>query len=330
MKIDFVVLWVDGADEKWRAEKEKYAPKSGFGASAARYRDWGTFRYWFRGVEKFAPWVNTVYFITWGHLPPWLNTEHPKLKIVKHTDYIPSEYLPTFNSNVIELNLHRIPELSEHFVLFNDDTFLINKVAPEDFFRDGKPCDQFLMNAIVPHPRLPIISHTSVNNVTLINKYFFKKKVIRKMPGKVFSIKYGSALFRNLLLLPWGCFTGFGNPHLPLPHLKSTFSLLWEKEEEKLHGTCVNRFRTFSDLNHWVMRYWNLCSGTFVPRKGGFGTCFTASRNNQKAFDYIRRQKGKTVCINDSSSSEFDVDLAASQLSAIFESLFPEKSGFER
>ena len=24
-------------------------------------------KYWFRGVEKFAPWVNKIYFITYGH-----------------------------------------------------------------------------------------------------------------------------------------------------------------------------------------------------------------------------------------------------------------------
>lgn len=28
------------------------------------YREWGTFKYWFRGVEKFAPWVNKVYLVT--------------------------------------------------------------------------------------------------------------------------------------------------------------------------------------------------------------------------------------------------------------------------
>lgn len=40
-------------------------------ASEERYRDWGIFHYWFRGVEKFAPWVRKVYFVTWRHLPEW-------------------------------------------------------------------------------------------------------------------------------------------------------------------------------------------------------------------------------------------------------------------
>ena len=121
-KIDFVVTWVDGNDVAWQAEKIRYSPKkTDSGNEENRFRDWGLMKYWFRGIEKFAPWVNHVYFITWGHVPEWLNLEHEKLSIIKHSDYIPDEYLPTFNSNVIELNLHRIPQLSEHFVLFNDD-----------------------------------------------------------------------------------------------------------------------------------------------------------------------------------------------------------------
>ena len=64
--IDFVVTWVDGSDLDWRAKKSKY--DSAFTTnnmnSDKAYREWGTFKYWFRGVEKFAPWVNNVYLVT--------------------------------------------------------------------------------------------------------------------------------------------------------------------------------------------------------------------------------------------------------------------------
>ena len=85
-----------------------------------RYRDWEILKYLFRSIENFAPWVNNVYFVTCGHLPAWLNTECPKLQIVSHKDFIPEKYLPTFNSHSIEWNFHRIKNLSEHFVYFND------------------------------------------------------------------------------------------------------------------------------------------------------------------------------------------------------------------
>ena len=107
--IDFVIIWVDGNDKQWQAEKAKYDGKTVTNAnSEVRFRDWDNLQYWFRGVEKFAPWVNKIHFVTWGHLPKWLDTTNPKLNIVNHKDYIPSKYLPTFNSHTIELNLSLI------------------------------------------------------------------------------------------------------------------------------------------------------------------------------------------------------------------------------
>ena len=35
--------------------------------------------------------------------------------------------------------LFKIPSLSEHFIIFNDDTFLMKQVSKSDFFIDGKP-----------------------------------------------------------------------------------------------------------------------------------------------------------------------------------------------
>lgn len=328
-QIDFVILWVDGADEEWLKEKQKYDPSIVDASScAARYRDWDNLQYWFRGVEKFAPWVNNIYFITWGHTPSWLNKSHPKLKIVNHKDFIPAEYLPTYNSNAIELNLHRIPDLSEQFVLFNDDFFLINSVKETDFFIGRKPCDEFVMNAIVPHYYMPIIGHTTVNNVSIINKYFNKKKVLKKCGSRIFSIKYKSGFFRNCALGMWPAFTGFYNTHIALAHLKSTFEKVWELEPDMLEETSMNKFRTYRDLSHWLMRYWNLCSGNFVPRKSGFGKMYTAGNDNSLIVDYIRNSKGKMLCINDS-SVEFDFDKAVSDVNTAFAAILPEKSSFE-
>ena len=85
-------------------------------------------------VERHAPWVNNIYLITNGQRPKWLNVNHPKLKWVRHEEFIPEEYLPTFNSSAIEMNIHRIDGLSENFVLFNDDMYLIQDVKYSDFF----------------------------------------------------------------------------------------------------------------------------------------------------------------------------------------------------
>ena len=107
MEIDFVITWVDMDDPKWKEKFYKYSGKidnSSNKFSEARFRDYGFLKYWFRGVEKFAPWVRKVHFVTDDQKPEWLNINHPKLQLVSHKDYIPQEYLPVFNSSLIEVS----------------------------------------------------------------------------------------------------------------------------------------------------------------------------------------------------------------------------------
>ena len=139
-KVDIVITWVDGNDPKWLSEKRKYSKQAQnasdhekWADSEMRFRDWGTLKYIFRGIEKYCNWYNKIYFVTWGHVPNWLNTNNPRLVIIKHEDFIPKKYLPTFNSNAIELNFHRIDSLSESFVYFNDDMYVIRKTKKRDF-----------------------------------------------------------------------------------------------------------------------------------------------------------------------------------------------------
>ncbi|MER5060091.1 glycosyl transferase, partial [Providencia stuartii] len=148
-KIDFVIPWVDHNDHLWQKDFKQYNTNNKEeDSSFERYRDWGLLKYWFRGVENNAPWVNKIHFITYGHYPDWLNINHPKINIVRHDSYIPSKYLPVFSSHPIEIFINRIPNLSDKFVYFNDDMYLINKVEQTDFFINDKPCDIFSLNAI--------------------------------------------------------------------------------------------------------------------------------------------------------------------------------------
>jgi len=327
-KIDFVVTWVDGNDPEWLAERAKYLPEDDSTAgSAIRFRDWGLMRYWFRGVEKFAPWVNKVYFVTWGHFPEWLNLNHPKLVLVKHTDYIPHEYLPTFNSNVIELNLHRISELSEKFVLFNDDMLLTDDVKETEFFHKGLPCDTVRLGQTFGSSYDDVFSYTIFNNISIINKYFSKHTVMRKFWKKFFSVKYGKELMRTICLLPFGHFSGFLDSHLPTSHLKSTFVEIWDKEQVILENCCKHHFRDKGDVTHWLMKNWRSCQGKFVPRSIKWGKSF-AIGHDSAMYDSIKKQRYKTVCVND---TDPNVDFETERLKLIeaFGSILPEKSSFE-
>ncbi len=136
--VDIVYTWVDGADEKLAAKRAAYLPPEEkrrldrHGASL--FRDSQELLYSLRSLELYAPWVRRIFIATDDQTPDWLNTEHEKIRVVDHRDFIPAAYLPTFNSRVMEAHLHRIPDLGEHYLYFNDDFFLSSLCAPGDFF----------------------------------------------------------------------------------------------------------------------------------------------------------------------------------------------------
>ena len=138
-KIDFVIPWVDGRDPEWQRRKAACTGEALSDGREERYRDWDVMRYWFRAVETYTPWVNRIFFICDQKPPEWLNTGHAQLRVIRHEDYIPTSYLPTFSSHPIEHNLHRIPGLSEKFVYFNDDMFLLQPLESSFFFSERAP-----------------------------------------------------------------------------------------------------------------------------------------------------------------------------------------------
>lgn len=330
-EIDFVITWVDGSDKAWREEKARYDTSSGTDDNEERYRDWELLRYWFRGVEKYAPWVRKIHFITWGHLPSWMNTEHEKLHIVRHEDYIPQKYLPVFNSNLIEIYMHKIEDLSENFVYFNDDFLLIRDTKPEDFFKEGKPCDMLAFQPVVANPVNPVMSHLYLNNSLVLCKHFNKRENVKAHPGNYFKIGYPPLyFFYNMLELAFPLYTGFYTVHGPSPFCKATFEEIWEKEGEALEAMSVNRFRSNTDLTPYLFREWQKLSNNFKPTNvlKDFAY-FNIAKDNKKLMDTIRKQKKKIICINDANiGTEFE--RVKQELQETFMQILPEVSSFER
>lgn len=330
-EIDFVVTWVDGSDKAWRREKAGYLHSEENDDSEERYRNWELLKFWFRGVEKYAPWVRKIHFITWGHLPAWLNTEHPKLHIVRHEDYIPKEFLPVFNSNVIEIHMHRIEGLSEKFVYFNDDMFPIRTLQPEDFFRRGKPCDMLAFQPVVANPVNPVMSHLFLNNTLVLAKYFKKRENVKKHPGDYFKIGYPPLyFFYNILEMAFPLYTGFYTVHGPSPFCKGTFQEIWEKEGKLLTEMSSHRFRSGDDVTPYLFREWQKLSGNFHARNlmRDF-RYFNISEDNRELVHTIEKQKYKLICINDAQING-DFECLKAQMRGAFLTILPKTSAFER
>ena len=330
-KIDFVVTWVDGADKVWYQKKQEYQqivnPSKKLN-SASRYRDYEIFKYWFRAVEVYAPWVNNIFLITDNQIPSWLDTTNTKLTCVSHTDYIDQQFLPTFNSNVIELSIANIKKLSEHFVLFNDDIFLNAPVEPTDFFINGLPRETYAESPIVSTEGSG--AHIMVNDMQIINTEFDKRKFYKQNFTKVFNYKVGKKLLRTLALAPSNKFVGMWNTHLSASFKKSTFKNVWGKYPDELTSTLSHKFRTPMDLNHWLMRYWQLASGQFEiqsPKWGHFYQLSDTSMNEiEKELD---KETHKVICLNDTDDVK-NFEQTKQSLISLFEEKLPNKSSFEK
>ena len=332
--IDIVLAWVDGQDFAWRAQRDRYRALETVDADAnseIRYQDWGNLVYWFRAVERFMPWVHRVFLVTWGHVPGFLRLDHPKLQIVRHEEFIPSKYLPVFNSSTIEMNFHRIKGLSERFILFNDDIFPLRPVEPSYYFHHGVPCDEAVESPIMPVDSGPISRYgcaIRVNAMLLINKHFNKRHVQEKNWWKWYFPGYGELLQRNHALHYWYSFVGFHDPHAANPYLKSTLQRIWEAEPEVL-ARGMNRFRSHKDLNQYLLRYWQICEGGFYPRRI-LGKSFLLRMNNlHEAVDGIRHQAWLMVSLNEDCTAE-EFSVMRRRVNNALQSILPEKSSFEK
>lgn len=327
LDIDMVIPWLDGNDPAWLAEKRKYTSGIGDDDNINRYRDWDLLPYWFRSVEKYAPWVRKIHFITWGHIPTWLNTENPKLNIVKHSDYIPEKYLPVFSSHPIELNMHRIEGLSEYFIYSNDDLFFTDFCNPEDFFVEGKPVD--IAMEIPMRFLCGSIDHIAGNDMLVINRHFDKKKTVLENKSIWFSLKAPKVALKNLYMFPVQGFSAFYNPHLQQPFLKSTLEDVWDAENELIDETCSHRFRNNEDVNQWLFRYWQFAKGNIIQSGKMRGKFFSIGNDDNEIHDAILNSKYKTVCLSD---DDINYDFQKEQvfLQGLFEKKLPEKSSFEK
>lgn len=329
MDIDFVITWVDMNDPKWQVDFVKYSGKQENiknGVSKARFRDYGFLKYWFRGVEQFAPWVRKIHFVTCGQKPEWLDENHPKIHLVNHADYIPKRFLPTFNSVVIEYYLHKIPDLAEHFVYFNDDFYIINTVREERFFKNGLPCDiaTFLYN-----PSWSQWYRTLENSISIINRHFDKKDVMERFHDKWFDKSYGSKACWNYILKPYGKFIPLRTPHNAQPYLKSTFNEVWAVAEKELTQASGNRFRALNDYTPELFRTWQICRGNFEPYNTYRDTkMFPLVIRARQAVRAIYEQSYSLICLNDNVHIRH-YDQVMKNICSAFEHILPEKSSFE-
>ena len=301
--IDLVVPMVFPSDPAWQAAYNRAmgiadAPSASPGGSASernvRYRSWQTEELLVRCCLKFMPWLNRIHLLLASEtqVQPWMHQliiDNGKLKIVFHRDFIPAQYLPTFNVNTIEMWLHRIPDLSEYFIYSNDDFFPLSPLQPEDFFqqRVGAPRDNDITTlrhnnkedgALLPCQRLAERPYPTSPNIF----HKFVKNGL-DMVAADWGAKFGKTWLR----------TG----HSMQPMLRSTVEHVCTKHADRILQSFTLK-REPKNFNQYIFPFWQHLSGQYidhVPPRRYVGPK-VATRD---VADILRDQNVGIVCLND-------------------------------
>ena len=301
--IDYVVTYVDSSDPNWKDLYRKRMHGLDPISNSRRYRDMNTIMYAIRSIEKFIPWINHIYFVVQSEsqIPNWLNRDNPKIKIVYHEDYIPREFLPTFNSNVIEMFMHKLPGLSKNFILANDDMIIVKPLSPEHFFMDEKPVDPGII---------------ANRNYALENNKTFKH------------IKYNCAKLASELANSKELIL-YSNYHLPMAHSLDIWNEVWAKaSKEIIQGLKNSPKRTIRNYNHWLFRYYGLLTGKYFVSPEINKSGYMGLNDNTILFEITERiSKSEMICLNDAVKDNSDEIYRIVNLS--LSKILPDKSSFE-
>ena len=331
-KIDIVIPWVNEKDYNWQLKIKEYEKKTRIDDSNIRFQCWDNLHLWFRAIERCMPWVSKIFLITCGQIPDFLNLSNERVRLVEHDEYIPQEYLPTFNSNTIEMNIHRIKDLSENFILFSDDVFPLLPIDEEYYFKNNMVCDEAVENIISTGAftkGLHEQRYAQVNNMFIINKYFKKREVQKKYWDKWYCEDYGDRLERTKACSYWYDFPGFYDPHMANAMKKSTLAKLWEIEPEALDAGSRDRFRGAADITQYLIRYWQICSGEFIPRRTQGKVFFPTIDTYKDVVDAIDNKLYQMISFNENCTPE-EFEVMKKGINAALERLFPERSSFEK
>ena len=316
--VDIVYTYVNSNDLKWQEKKSFWAKQLGvkFDINNCRYNDNEELKYSLRSLEKYASWINKIYIITDSQIPSWINLNNSKIKIIDHTEIIDNQYLPTFNSNAILHNIHKIKGLSEYFLYADDDCFLVKHIYPEDF--------------IVNEDLKPI--------------FRFGAKYHKKDTSQFHQMQLNAD---NLLLKINKNTINYTSHHCFDMYKKSDIESCQKLFSSEISETIKNKFRTNSDIERIIYSKFaclNNNGHAKYLRPSNKLLCllqeiikilfnlplrdtlviFPQTNNKLKK---IKKIKPKMLCINENEETT-DVDRA--NMKVFLDYLFPEKSTFEK
>ncbi len=282
--IDIVYAWANGNDPQYQKLLAQVSRK---GIDYARFAESNELFYSLYSVYKFAPWVRKIFIVVADYqnpnfqdLPPSLVS---KITLVRQHQIMPTNALPTFNSMAIETVLHLIPDLSEHFIYFNDDTMLGNHVQPTDFFTSNGEGYFF-------KKWLPRMFFQPIRFLWPEFNYLHRSIALHRQIAKK---KNNSAVFWHGL-------------HHCQPCRKSIFAMLWQHPSTKdiLHTTLHSQLRENNNIQPTaLMHLTGLESGSMHARQMPISSHLFIKLHHYNMFFHIqllllKKLKPQFLCFN--------------------------------
>ncbi|MCG5443689.1 stealth family protein [Micromonospora sp. NIE79] len=310
--IDLVYTWVDGDDSDWQARKNAALREHGqaeinlVGAHSSRYASRDELRYSLRSVVSFAPWVRQIYLVTDDQVPPWLDVEHPTVRVVRHREIFgDTGQLPTFNSHAIESRLHLIPGLSEHFIYVNDDMFFGRPLLPTTFFHANGIAKFF------PSPAQLDVGPATVYDAPVTAAGKNNRRHIEERFGRTITQKMR---------------------HVPYPLRRSVLEDIERHLPAEVVGTAGHQFRHPKDLSipSSLQHYWSFFSGQAVPGSIRYTYADLAEPSTPvKLANLLARRHCDVFCLNDTDSGEVLLSEQLAMLTDFLSAYFPFRAPFE-
>lgn len=306
--IDVVLTWVDGADPVWRAAFDQHREAVGLSpahhsAHDSRYRSRDELRYLLRSLWAYAGWARRIHVVTAGQRPAWL-IEDDCLRVVDHSEILPAAALPTFNSHSIEASLHRIPDLAEHFIYFNDDMLLGRPTRPETFFTANGLPKVFSSDAIV----------------------------LTDEDDETRAADTAARRGRELLDAQFGRVVAHKPHHAPYALRVSSCEAMERDVQELIDQTRHSRFRSSSDLSVAASFAMHHALARGVAVSGELAAEYVHVESGRLALHLARTQwlgEFDAICINETESPG-GLDDRERRISSFFETCYPVASPWER
>lgn len=300
--IDIVIPWVNPNDEAWFKEYSYWKTRCTGMKSPERIRDFGNFKYWFRSVEKYLPWVRYVFLVVpyRSSIPSWLNTNHSKLKIVTQEEYLPKEYNPTFNSYVCTMHLHLIPGLADNFIYSNDDFVFCKPQKETDYFDNDKP----VRTVSFSHGRHKLGQDMFSHNV------YNCETIIKKLTGKDLTFKIH---------------------HTNFTFNKTFISFMWYKFEKEFKESLKDsKFRQNKNITDLIFDFAQQVTNHCVNKPVNNSCSYFGLRNNSTSADMLNAlRKYSVVCFNDNEFVKGNTTNLEKNLKTALNTFLPEKSSYE-